>query len=439
MHRIELDQSAMSATNPTIIKVVGVGGGGVNAINRMIDMGIKNVEMIAVNTDRQALSVALADTSLVIGEKITGGLGAGMDPVKGEASAREDAGKIEQALRGAHLVFITSGFGGGTGTGAAPVIAEIAKGMGALVVGIITKPFEMEGSLRMKIAEDGIKKMLSVVDSLILIPNENLFRILGDRTPYQEAIRAADDVLRQGVAGISDIITIPNTFVNIDFADIRTMIELSRGRAHMGIGSGKDDDRVKKAMDAALHNPLLDIDNIHGAKGILANIVCSKDFSIAEYREAAALLESYADSDARIKIGVTSDESLKEEIRVTVIATGFEATAAQKTSERIEEKGVREERRMIERPAAPDRERTAPSRDREAPARAKEYVLSDNTGPVAEAPADKPKIELPFTVVDDKDLEQHIRRGNLEDLDSLSDEDVEIPAFMRRQSVLKRS
>lgn len=437
MHRIELDQSSQNATNPTIIKVVGVGGGGVNAVNRMIDMGIKNVEMIAVNTDRQALSVALADVSIVIGEKITGGLGAGMDPVKGEASAREDAAKIEQALRGAHLVFITSGFGGGTGTGASPVIAEIAKNMGALVVGIITKPFEMEGSLRMKIAEDGIKKMLAVVDSLILIPNENLFRILGDRTPYQEAIRAADDVLRQGVAGISDIITIPNTFVNIDFADIRAMIELSRGRAHMGIGSGKDDNRVKKAMDAALHNPLLDIENIRGAKGLLANIVCSKDFSIAEYREAAATLESYADSDARIKIGVTNDESLKEEVRVTVIATGFEAAEAVKHEERTEEKALREERRTTEREARPERERVLPQRDRDAPSRAREYVLSDST-PAPEASSEKPKIDLPFTVVDDADLERHIRRGNLEDMESLTDEDIEVPAFMRRQSALKR-
>lgn len=445
MQRIEMaEEQPLQNTNPTVIKVVGVGGGGVNAVNRMIDMGISDVEMIAINTDRQALSIAKADTKIVIGEKITGGLGAGMDPVKGEQSAEADVERIEQALRGANLVFVTSGFGGGTGTGASPVIARIAKSVGALTIGIVTKPFEMEGTLRMKVAEDGIRRMLDNVDSLILIPNENLFKILGDRTSYQDAIRASDDVLRQGVQGIADIITVPSVFVNIDFADVKSMIEISRGRAHMGIGHSKGEGRVRTAMEAALRNPLLEVENIKGAKGILANIVCSKDFTIAEYREAARVLHSFADADAHIKIGVSNDETMKDEIKVTVIATGFEAGAVSAVEDEEEIiLPVRQERVSAAAVQKPKERELLNDTDEDPVVReevkAPAAIVEKKSSVVMPVTAEKKPFRLPYEVVSEEELDRHKRLGNLEDMESPTDADIDTPAFMRRQSILKRS
>lgn len=322
--------------NPTVIKVVGVGGGGGNAVNRMVEVDLQNVEFISVNTDKQALSYSKAAQKIVIGEEITGGLGAGTDPTRGERAALEDIERIEAALRGAHLVFITSGFGGGTGTGASPVIAKVAKEMGALTIGVVTKPFEMEGQLKRQRAEEGIEKMLDYVDSLIVIPNENLIKILDKNISFEHALRVADDVLRNGVQGISDIITVPGMIVNVDFADIRTMVELSRGIAHMGIGIGKGEDRIQEAVHNALHNPLLEVESVKGAKGLLANLVCPKNFSLQEYNQASTIINSYADVNANIKIGTCTDESLDDEIRVTVIATGFQQNSKKaETAEQV--------------------------------------------------------------------------------------------------------
>ena len=309
----------------TVIKVIGVGNGGCNAVNRMIEEKLNGVDFVAMNTDKQALSRSNAETKIVLGERVTQGLGAGTDPEKGAEAAKEDVAKIEEIINGANLVFIASSFGGGTGTGASPVVAEIAKKCGALTIGVVTKPFKYEGKLKMNRAEAGIEKMFSVVDSLIIIPNENLYDMVdAENYGYTEAFSIIDDILRQGVQGISDIITQTGFGVNVDFADVRTMIALSNGRAHLGIGIGKGENRIEKAISNAFENPLLDVSSIKNSRGVLANIVAPKDFGLKEYGEAAEKINSYAHEEANIKIGTCIDESLNDEIRVTIVATGFD-------------------------------------------------------------------------------------------------------------------
>ncbi|WP_432633096.1 cell division protein FtsZ [Brachyspira sp.] len=332
-YRIELADNSKGNANinslndsGTVIKVIGVGNGGCNAVNRMIEEGLKGVDFVAMNTDKQALSRSNAETKIVLGERVTQGLGAGTDPEKGAEAAKEDVGRIEEIIKGANLVFIASSFGGGTGTGASPVVADVAHKCGALTIGVVTKPFKYEGKLKMNRAEAGIEKMFTVVDSLIIIPNENLYDMIDAETyGYTDAFSIIDDILRQGVQGISDIITQTGFGVNTDFADVRTMISLSNGRAHLGIGIGKGENRVEKAITNAFENPLLDVSSIRNSRGVLANIVAPKDFGLKEYREATEKISSYAHEDANIKIGTCIDESLNEEIRVTIVATGFEA------------------------------------------------------------------------------------------------------------------
>lgn len=332
-YRIELADNSKMNSNinsfnvslGTVIKVIGVGNGGCNAVNRMIEEKLNGVDFVAMNTDKQALSRSNAETKIVLGERVTQGLGAGTDPEKGAEAAKEDVAKIEEIINGANLVFIASSFGGGTGTGASPVVAEIAKKCGALTIGVVTKPFKYEGKLKMNRAEAGIEKMFSVVDSLIIIPNENLYDMVdAENYGYTEAFSIIDDILRQGVQGISDIITQTGFGVNVDFADVRTMIALSNGRAHLGIGIGKGENRIEKAISNAFENPLLDVSSIKNSRGILANIVAPKDFGLKEYGEAAEKINSYAHEEANIKIGTCIDESLNDEIRVTIVATGFD-------------------------------------------------------------------------------------------------------------------
>lgn len=332
-YRIELADNSKGSANMnsllndsgTVIKVIGVGNGGCNAVNRMIEEGLSGVDFVAMNTDKQALSRSNAETKIVLGERVTQGLGAGTDPEKGAEAAKEDVAKIEEIINGANLVFIASSFGGGTGTGASPVVAEIAKKCGALTIGVVTKPFKYEGKLKMNRAEAGIEKMFSVVDSLIIIPNENLYDMVdAENYGYTEAFSIIDDILRQGVQGISDIITQTGFGVNVDFADVRTMIALSNGRAHLGIGIGKGENRIEKAISNAFENPLLDVSSIKNSRGVLANIVAPKDFGLKEYGEAAEKINSYAHEEANIKIGTCIDESLNDEIRVTIVATGFD-------------------------------------------------------------------------------------------------------------------
>ncbi len=308
--------------NPTVIKVIGVGGGGSNAVNRMIAGGLGAVEFVAVNTDLQALQLSNAETRLPLGSKLTGGLGAGGKPEVGEKAALEDKEEIQNVIRGADMVFITAGMGGGTGTGAAPVIAEVAKEMGILTVAVVTKPFDFEGRRKMQLAEEGISRLREAVDTLITIPNQHLLKIVERRTPIKEAFLIADDVLRQGVQGISDLITKPGE-INIDFADVKTIMN-GRGDALMGIGVGNGENRAVDAATNAINNPLLEDARIEGAKGILVNVSGGLDFSLSEYEEVLNIITANADDDALIIAGSAVDELMDSEVKVTVIATGFD-------------------------------------------------------------------------------------------------------------------
>jgi cell division protein FtsZ len=320
--------------SPTIIKVVGVGGGGSNAVNRMIASGLKNIQFIAVNTDLQALKHSKSETKIPLGTKLTGGLGAGGVPDVGAKAAQEDKEELQNVLRGADMVFITAGMGGGTGTGAAPVIAEIARELDALTVAVVTKPFDFEGKRKMQLAEEGITKLREAVDTLILIPNQHLLKIVERRTPIKEAFILADDVLRQGVQGISDLITEAGE-INIDFADVRTIMK-GRGDALMGIGTGTGDNRAVDAATNAINNPLLEDARIEGAKGILVNVTGGDDLSLTEYEEVLRIITANADDDALIIAGNALDSELQDEVKVTVIATGFASEPATKPQEKPE-------------------------------------------------------------------------------------------------------
>ncbi|HLO04532.1 MAG TPA: cell division protein FtsZ [Symbiobacteriaceae bacterium] len=302
------------------IKVIGVGGGGNNAVNRMITAGLRGVEFIAVNTDHQALQGALAPIKLQVGSKLTKGLGAGADPEVGARAAEESREELADALRGADMVFVTAGMGGGTGTGAAPVVAEVARELGALTVGVVTKPFTFEGRKRAMQADKGIQSLRNSVDTLITIPNDRLLQVVDKKTSIMEAFRFADDVLRQGVQGISDLIQVPG-LINLDFADVRTIMA-NTGTALMGIGVRGGENRAIEAARAAISSPLLE-QTIDGAKGVLLNITGGPDLGLLEANEAAEIISQAADPEANIIFGAVIDETIGDEIRVTVIATGF--------------------------------------------------------------------------------------------------------------------
>ncbi len=303
------------------IKVVGCGGGGTNAVNRMIEAGLQGVDFIAVNTDRQALSTSKAATKVQIGEKLTKGLGAGAVPDIGKRAAEESREEISQLLKGADLVFVTAGMGGGTGTGAAPVVADIARDLNCLTIAVVTKPFQFEGKQRMRNAEAGINELKQYVDTLVVIPNDRLLQVVSKGTSMLEAFKVADDVLRQGIQGISDLIALPAT-INLDFADVKTVME-SGGMAHIGIGLGKGENKMVEAAKNAVASPLLET-KIDGARAVLINITGGQDMGIIEINEAANLVQQAADSEANIIFGAGIDNSLKDEVRITVIATGFE-------------------------------------------------------------------------------------------------------------------
>jgi cell division protein FtsZ len=305
-----------------VIKVVGVGGGGTNAVNRMIDAGLRGVEFIACNTDAQALAMCDADVKLNIGHELTKGLGAGANPEVGQGAAAESRDDIKEALKGADMVFVTAGEGGGTGTGAAPVIAEIAKNeIGALTVGVVTRPFVFEGTQRARMAQEGIQRLREHVDTTIVIPNEKLLTIVERRTTMLEAFREADNVLRQGVQGITDLITIPG-LINLDFADVRTIMR-DAGTALMGIGSSGGENRAVEAAKLAISSPLLE-QSVEGATGILLNITGSHDLGLFEVNEAAEIVQGASDANSNIIFGAVIDDAMEDEVRVTVIATGFD-------------------------------------------------------------------------------------------------------------------
>jgi cell division protein FtsZ len=305
------------------IKVVGVGGGGSNAVNRMITEGLGGVEFIVVNTDNQALMLSKAKTRVRIGDKLTRGLGAGGNPEIGRKAAEESADELYEVLRGADMVFIASGMGGGTGTGASPVVAQIAKELGALTIGVVTRPFTFEGARRQGQAESGIEGLKSQVDTLIVIPNDRLLQIADKRASLQTAFSLADDVLRQGIQGISELITVP-ALINLDFADVRTIMS-EGGAALMAVGRATGDDRARRAAEAAISSALLDV-TIDGARGILFNITSGTDLSLYEVNEAAAIIKESAHPEVNLIFGAQVDESMGDEVRITVIATGFETS-----------------------------------------------------------------------------------------------------------------
>jgi cell division protein FtsZ len=304
----------------TVIKVVGVGGAGTNAVNRMVDSGIRGVEFIAVNTDSQALDICDADVKIHIGQEITHGLGGGADPEIGRQAMEASRDQIKQALRGADLVFVTAGEGGGTGTGGAPVITAVARELGALAVAIVTKPFSFEGSTRAAQATAGIAALRGVTDTVIVIPNDRLLSVVEHHTSVVDAFRFADDVLRHGVQGITDLITVPG-LINLDFADVRTIVK-DAGSALMGVGVASGDNRAAEAAEAAIHSPLLET-SIEGARGILLNVTGGSDLSLFEVNEAAGIIAKAADDDANIIFGAVVDERLEGKMAITVVATGF--------------------------------------------------------------------------------------------------------------------
>ncbi|MGI6113466.1 MAG: cell division protein FtsZ [Mahellales bacterium] len=319
------------------IKVVGVGGGGNNAVNRMIQIGLKGVEFISINTDKQALYLSQANQKIQIGDKLTKGLGAGANPEIGQKAAEESREEILQAIKGADMVFVTAGMGGGTGTGAAPIVADIAKELNILTVGVVTKPFLFEGKQRMINAEKGINDLKEKVDTLVTIPNDRLLQVVEKRTSMLEAFKVADDVLRQGVQGISDLIAVPG-LVNLDFADVRTIMQ-EKGLAHMGIGKGSGDNRAVEAAKQAIHSPLLET-SIEGAKGVLLNITGGPNLGLFEVNEAAELVSQAADPNANIIFGAVIDDTIKDEIHITVIATGFEGKSKERVTKGRNEKIV---------------------------------------------------------------------------------------------------
>ena len=321
------------------IKVIGVGGGGSNAVNRMIDEGIQGVEFIIANTDAQALKNAKAPTRVRLGDKLTRGLGAGGDPEVGRKAAEESADELYKVMQGADMVFVTAGMGGGTGTGAAPVVAQIAKESGALTIGVVTRPFTFEGGRRLSSAEAGIGKFKEHADTLIAIPNDRLLQIADKRASLQDAFRLADDVLHQGIQGISELITIPG-LINLDFADVRAIMS-EGGAALMAVGIGTGDERAKKAAEDAISSKLLDI-TIDGARGVLFNVTGGPNMTLFEVNQAAAIIRETAHPDVNMIFGAVIDPNLGDDIRITVIATGFERTAMPR---RALEKNTRENKR----------------------------------------------------------------------------------------------
>ncbi len=357
-----MDQSNLNSNAESFarIKVVGVGGGGCNAVNRMIDEGLSGIEFITVNTDAQALLLSKAPTRVRVGEKVTRGLGAGGDPEMGRKAAEESAEELYEVLRGSDMVFVTSGLGGGTGTGAAPIVAQIAKEVGALTIGVVTRPFTFEGSRRQKSAEEGISKLKEHADTLIVIPNDRLLQIVDKRASLQEAFRTADDVLRQGIQGISELITVPG-LINLDFADVRAIMS-EGGAALMAVGRASGEDRARIAAEMAISSQLLDI-TIDGARGILFNVTGGSGLTLFEVNQAAAIIKETAHPDVNLIFGAVIDPNMGDDIRITVIATGFDRPGVRPVERPIR---VDEPKRYQQQPAAVQQPVERPAMDRPA-------------------------------------------------------------------------
>ncbi len=319
-------------TSPANIKVVGIGGGGMNAVTRMVNSQMKGVDFLVMNTDEQVLLKSPVEHKIQLGTKVTRGMGAGGDPELGQKSALEDKDRIVAALKGADMVFITAGMGGGTGTGAAPVIAAIAKEMKCLVVGVVTVPFSFEGKRRAELASIGIEQLKANVDTLITIRNDSIFQVVDPNTPFDQAFQVIDDILLNGVRGISDIVNHPG-IINVDFADVKTIMK-DTGDAILGVGEGRGEGRVIEAVEQAINNSLLEDSSIQGAKSLLINVTGGNDLTIQEWNEVSQIITAQADPDANIIIGLNADKNLEDKIRVTVIATGFQKRASQRHTAR---------------------------------------------------------------------------------------------------------
>jgi len=408
--------------NFALIKVIGVGGGGSNAVNRMIRAEMMGVEFIAVNTDAQALLQSDAPHKIRIGDKMTRGLGAGADPGVGQRAAEEDSEKIYEALKDADMIFITAGMGGGTGSGAAPVIAEIAKDLGALTVGVVTKPFSFEGMRRKLVAEQYTELLKEKVDTLITIPNDRLREVVDKKTSIVDAFRVVDDVLRQGVQGISDLITVPG-LINLDFADVKTIMR-EAGSSMMGIGMGTGENRAVDAAKAAVMSPLLEV-NITGARGILFNVTGGSDLGLFEVNEAAEVIREAADAEANIIFGTVIDDRMRDEVKVTVIATGFDSSRKPKQQGRFGADAAGDVEQSLD-----DRSREILAeieRDREQRATLEEQMGTES--PFArskerEATESRPSERTPLPV----------RPGTLEPRSTYGEADLDIPSFLRRKN-----
>ena len=350
--------SSQAGSYLAVIKVVGIGGGGSNAVSRMVEAGVSGVEFVAVNTDAQALLMAEADVKIHIGSQATRGLGAGADPKVGQAAAQESRDELKEALKGADMVFVTAGEGGGTGTGGAPVVAEIGRELGALTVGVVTRPFGFEGRLRAVQAEDGVQTLRENVDTLIVIENDRLLQIVERSTPVTDAFRMVDDILRQGVQGITDLITVPG-LINLDFADIRTIMR-DAGSALMGIGVAQGENRAMEAARTAISSPLLET-SLDGATGILLNITGGADLGLAEADEAAQVVTASADPNANVIFGAVIDDAMGDHIRVTAIATGFGGRPRRRRVEAPLETGEPAARHPVQAPSVTDVEIDIPS------------------------------------------------------------------------------
>ena len=352
-------QAVESVENFARIKVLGIGGGGSNAVNRMIEEGLQGVEFVAINTDAQALMLSKAPQRVRIGEKLTKGLGSGGQPDTGYKAAEESGEELYEVLRGADMVFLTAGMGGGTGTGATPVVASIARELGALTIGVVTRPFTFEGSKRRKVAEEGIAQLKEEVDTLIVIPNDRLLQIVEKRVTLQDAFGVADDVLRQGIQGISELITVPG-LINLDFADVRSIMS-EGGAALMAVGKGVGESRAAEAAQEAISSRLLDV-TIDGARGILFNITGGNDLSLFEVNEAAEIIRETAHPEANIIFGAVIDEALEDEVRITVVATGFDSSTPQPAPQQRAAAAQAPDRSTERTPEASEKPRTTSRR-----------------------------------------------------------------------------
>lgn len=408
--------------SPTVIKVVGCGGGGGNAVNRMIEAQIKNVEFIAINTDLQALNGSRTENRLAIGQKTTKGLGSGGKPEIGEQAAEEDKEAITNALRGADMVFVTAGMGGGTGTGSAPVVARIARELGALTVGVVTTPFDFEGPVRMRQAEKGLEKLHEQVDSLIIIPNQQILKVVDKNTSVKKAFRVADDVLRQGVEGISNIITKAGD-VNTDFADVRNTMQ-GQGNAILGIGVGEGENRAVDAASKAITNPMLEDSHIDGAKNLLINICASEEVSMSEVDEICKIVTRSAAKDYNMYWGQVTQPEMEGRISVTVIATGFDEANTVPAAEEEVEEPVQEQKPRITDPNVVN---PGEFTNFLHPQKSEDLVFHKAQNAAEEEPESHPLSDALFSSSEDEMFQQPIRRSlkknpaiNLDDMDDLT-------------------